>query len=216
MNYSTVLFDLDGTITNPSQGITNSVAYALDFYGNSYESKKALEAFIGPPLREQFMKYCNVDRDMGENYVKKYREFYSVKGIYQNEVYSGIEEMLSKLKNAGIKVVLATSKPEEFAKIILDHFNLSCYFDFVAGALMDNTRTNKAEVIKYALECIHQEPCDEIIMVGDRRHDIEGAHQVGLKAIGVTFGFGSKDELDKAQAEKIVSTVDELSQALMN
>ena len=110
MKYETILFDLDGTITDPGLGITSAVAYSLDYFGNKYESLKALELFIGPPLREQFMEYCGVDREKGEEYVAKYREYYAVKGIYENKVYTGIEEMLKKLKLAGKRVVLATSK----------------------------------------------------------------------------------------------------------
>ncbi len=210
MKYTTLLFDLDGTITNPEEGITTAVAYALDFFGNSYESKKALRPFIGPPLREQFMLYCGVDRDKGEEYVAKYREYYAVKGLYQNEVYKGIPQMLEKLKKQGKKIVLATSKPEMFAKIILDHFNLSQYFDFVAGALMSNSRTNKSEVIQYALESIGNPDKDSVLMVGDRLHDVEGAATFGIKTVGVTFGFGSKKELQEAGAYKTVDTVDEL------
>ena len=216
MKYQTILFDLDGTLTNPAEGITTSVAYALDFYGNEYSSKKQLETFIGPPLREQFMEYCNVDKEKGEEYVKKYREYYSVKGIYQNEVYDGIDTMLDTLKNNGKKIVLATSKPEQFAKIILDHFQLSKYFDFVAGALMSNTRTNKAEVIKYALESIGNPDADTVLMVGDRLHDVEGASAFGIKTVGVTFGFGSREELIDAGAYKIADTVKELTEILLN
>ena len=215
MKYQTILFDLDGTITNPAEGITTSVAYALDFYGNKYESKKQLELFIGPPLREQFMEYCGVDREKGEEYVKKYREYYSVKGIYQNEVYEGIDTMLSSLKKAGKRIVLATSKPEEFAKIILDHFDLSKYFDFVAGALMSNARTNKADVIRYALESIGNVDINSTVMVGDRLHDVEGASELGIKTVGVTFGFGSRKELCDAGAFMIADTVSELSDILM-
>ena len=146
MLYNTILFDLDGTLTDPAKGITGGVAHALDYFGNKYESRKALEIFIGPPLREQFMEYCNVDREKGEEYVAKYREYYAVTGIYENKVYDGIEEMLKRLKDAGKKIVLATSKPEKFALIILEHFGLIKYFDFVAGALMSNTRTKKPPI----------------------------------------------------------------------
>lgn len=214
MKYETILFDLDGTITNPAEGITTAVAYALDFYGNKYESKKALETFIGPPLREQFMQYCGIDKDMGEEYVKKYREYYADKGIYQNIVYDGIEEMLKTLKANGKRIVLATSKPEKFAKIILDHFKLSEYFDFVAGALMSNSRTDKAEVIEYALESIGNPKKDTVIMVGDRLHDVEGAAKCGIKTIGVTYGFGSKEELINAGAIITADNVQQLTALL--
>ena len=216
MSYDIILFDLDGTLTNPAEGITTAVAYALDYFGNKYESKKALELFIGPPLREQFMEYCNVNREMGEKYVEKYREYYSVKGIYQNKVYEGIDEMLSRLKQAGKKVVLATSKPEKFAEIILRHYDLYKYFDFVAGALMSNTRTKKSEVIEYALKSIGCKDIDKVIMVGDRLHDVEGAAQFGIKTVGVTFGFGSRQELTDAGAVRLADNAKELTEILLS
>lgn len=215
MKYSTILFDLDGTLTDPAKGITTSVAYALDHFGNKYESLEALEIFIGPPLREQFMEYCGIGVEKGEEYVAKYREYYAVKGIYENKVYEGIEVMLKSLKNAGKKIVLATSKPEKFAKIVLEHFGLIQYFDFVAGALMSNTRTKKDEVIAYALENIGEFDKNSIIMVGDRLHDVEGAAKFGIDTIGVTFGYGSHKELSDSGAKIIVDTVEELTNELL-
>lgn len=215
MKYETILFDLDGTLTDPAVGITGGVAYALDYFGNKYESKKQLELFIGPPLREQFMEFCGVDREKGEEYVTKYREYYAVTGIYENRVYDGIEELLKLLKNSGKRIVLATSKPEKFALIILEHFGLLKYFDFVAGALMSNTRTKKDEVIAYALDNITPFNKDTIIMVGDRYHDVEGAAKFNIGTIGVTFGYGSKEELKGAGAEIVVDTVEELKAELL-
>ena len=215
MKYETILFDLDGTITDPGLGITSAVAYSLDYFGNKYDSLKALELFIGPPLREQFMEYCGVDREKGEEYVAKYREYYAVKGIYENKVYTGIEEMLKKIKLAGKRVVLATSKPEKFALIVLEHFGLRQYFDFVAGALMSNSRTKKDEVIAYALENIGEYNLQSTIMVGDRMHDVEGAAKFSIPAIGVTYGYGSRQELNDAGAKLIVDTVEELTEELL-
>ena len=215
MKYETILFDLDGTLTDPEKGITTSVAYALDYFGNKYESVESLRLFIGPPLREQFMEYCNVHKEKGEEYVAKYREYYAVTGIYENKVYEGIEEMLKELKKCGKKIVLATSKPEKFALIILEHFGLMKYFDFVAGALMSNTRTKKDEVISYALENIGNYNKDTIVMVGDRLHDVIGASKFSIDTIGVTFGYGSREELSDAGAKIIVDTVDELKKELL-
>ncbi len=214
MKYETILFDLDGTLTDPAKGITSSVAYALDFFGKPYKDLKSLEFFIGPPLREQFMEYAGVDKAAGEEYVKKYREYYSEKGIYQNKLYLGIDDMLRQLKNEGKKIVLATSKPEKFAKIILEHFNISRYFDFVAGALMSNSRTKKDEVIAYALENIEYD-LNTTIMVGDRFHDIVGAKCHGIDTIGVTFGYGTRDELLQHGAKIIADTVEDLTAELM-
>ena len=215
MKYNTILFDLDGTLTDPAVGITGGVAYALDYFGDKYESRKQLEEFIGPPLREHFMEFCSVDREKGEEYVTKYREYYAEKGIFENKVYDGIEDLLDCLKKAGKKIVLATSKPEKFALIILEHFGLKKYFDFVAGALMSNTRTKKDEVIAFALENIGPIDISSTIMVGDRHHDVEGAEKFGIKTIGVTFGYGSHMELEDAGAVKIVDTVEELKEELL-
>ncbi len=215
MKYNTILFDLDGTLTDPAKGITSGVAYALDHFGNEYENLESLNHFIGPPLREHFMEFCGVDREKGEEYVAKYREYYSVTGIYENKVYDGIEAMLKTLKENGKKIVLATSKPEKFAIIILEHFSLIKYFDFVAGALMSNTRTKKDEVIAYALENIKDYDLATTIMVGDRLHDVEGAAKFGIDTVGVTFGYGSYQELSEAGAKIIVDTVEELTAELM-
>ena len=215
MKYETILFDLDGTLTDPALGITSSVAYALDFYKKPYESKKALEIFIGPPLREQFMLYCGVDREMGEEYVAKYREYYAVKGIYENKVYEGIDTMLDTLKKEGKRIVLATSKPEKFALIVLKHFNLYKYFDFVAGALMTNTRTKKDEVIAFALENIKNYDPKTTVMVGDRMHDVIGAAKFSIDTIGVTYGYGARDELEDAGAKIILDSVSELTKELL-
>jgi len=215
MKYETILFDLDGTLTDPGKGITSGVAYALDYFGNKYENLESLNHFIGPPLREHFMEYCCVDREKGEEYVAKYREYYAVTGIYENVVYDGIEKMLMELKENGKKIVLATSKPEKFALIILEHFNLIKYFDFVAGALMSNTRTKKDEVIAYALENVNGFNLDTTIMVGDRMHDVHGAAKFGIDTIGVTFGYGSYEELSSAGAKVTVNTVEELTKELL-
>ena len=215
MKYTTILFDLDGTLTDPALGITSGVAHALDYFGDKYENLKALEEFIGPPLREHFMEFCGVSVEKAEEYVKKYREYYSVTGIYENVVYDGIEQMLASLRSAGKKIVLATSKPEKFAKLILDHFGLSEYFDFIGGALMTNTRTKKDEVIAYCLENIGEYDTDSTIMVGDRMHDVEGAAKFGIKTIGVTFGYGSREELENSGAAIILDTVKELADELM-
>lgn len=215
MKYETLLFDLDGTLTDPALGITSGVAYALDYFGNEYESLSSLEHFIGPPLREHFMEFCGVDREKGEEYVAKYREYYAVTGIYQNKLYEGIEQMLDTLKKAGKKIVLATSKPEKFALIILEHFGIIKYFDFVAGALMSNTRTKKDEVIAYALENIKDFDLKTTIMIGDRMHDVEGAAKFGIKTVGVTFGYGSREELTESGAAIICDTVEELGAELL-
>jgi len=217
MKNKVILFDLDGTLTDPAQGITKSVAYSLDAYGIGYESLDALRPFIGPPLREQFMKYTGFDLKTGEEMVKKYREYYSVTGIYENRVYDGICQMLEKLKSAGKTLAVATSKPEKFAKIILEHFDIAKYFDICAGANMDNSRTNKSEVIQYALNLLGiSGNKDNVVMVGDRMHDIIGAKENSIRCIGVTFGYGSKEELTQSGADMIVNSVSELADVLLS
>lgn len=214
MKYGTILFDLDGTIANNAVGITKSVAHALDFFGNKYESEKSLEVFIGPPLKEQFANFCNISPEKAEEYVKKYREYYSVKGIYQNELYDGIPDMLKTLKSMGKKIVLATSKPEDFAKTILLQNEIDPLFDFVAGALMNNTRTKKKDVILYALEQIGVSDTNDVVMVGDRDYDIIGAKETGIKSVGVTYGFGTRNELISAGADCIADDAKHLTQIL--
>lgn len=202
--YSTVLFDLDGTLTDPGMGITNSVAHALRRWGIEVPERAELYKFIGPPLADSFAKYYGFSMEDAEKSVEYYREYFRDKGLYENEIYSGAEDMLKKLKLAGKKVVLATSKPEEFAKRILAYFHIDGYFDFVAGASMDSSRNKKGAVIAYALESIGAEKLDEIIMVGDREHDVIGAKENGLACIGVTFGYGDRAELESAGAKYVV------------
>lgn len=215
MKYETVLFDLDGTLTDSSEGITNSVAYALCAFGYKYESLKQLECFIGPPLKEQFMHFCSVDEETGEKLVEKYREYYAEKGIYQNKLYKGADEMLHTLKKNGKKIVLTTSKPEKYAIIILKHFKIYDLFDFCAGALMTNSRTNKDEVIEYALENLENINKKTTIMVGDRMHDVIGASKHGIDTIGVLYGFGTRKELAESGAVQICKSVEELCKTLL-
>ena len=207
--YNTVLFDLDGTLTDPAEGITNSVAYALEHYGISVEDKKILYSFIGPPLKDSFIKYYGFNEEKAMEAIFVYREYFRDKGIFENEVYEGVEEMLEKIKDSGKSIVLATSKPEEFAVRILEHFNLIGYFDVVAGASMDEKRNKKGDVIKYAMEK-GGFSVDGAVMIGDREHDILGAKENNLPSIGVLFGFGSREELEKAGADYIAETVEDI------
>ncbi len=207
--YNTVLFDLDGTLTDPGKGITNSVAYSLKKFGIEVEDKKELYKFIGPPLHDSFMKYYGFSEEEAETAIVYYREYFRDTGIFENEVYDGIENLLGIIKASGRKIILATSKPEEFAKRILVHFGLDKYFDFVAGATMDNSRSKKGDVIAYALK---ESGCtaENAVMTGDRLHDIIGAKENGLASIGVLFGYGSRDELEDAGADYIAETVEDI------
>lgn len=211
--YSTVLFDLDGTLTDPGLGITNSVAYALERYAIEVKDRSSLYCFIGPPLNDSFMKYYGFTPEKAMEAISVYREYFREKGIFENEVYEGIPDLLEKIRLTGRKIVLATSKPEEFALRILEHFDLVKYFDVVAGASMDEKRNKKGDVIKYALEKggFSAQDC---IMIGDREHDIFGAKENALSSIGVLYGYGSRDELEKAGADYIAETVEDIFKVL--
>lgn len=211
--YTVVLFDLDGTLTDPAEGITNSVAYALEKYGIKVEDKKSLNCFIGPPLNDSFMKYYGFTPEKAMEAIWVYREYFRDKGIFENEVYEGIPQLLEKIKQSGRKIVLATSKPEEFALRILEHFELIKYFDVVAGASMDEKRNKKGDVIRYAIEK-GGFSTENAVMIGDREHDIFGAKENGLPSIGVLYGYGSREELETAGADYIAETVDDISDLL--
>ena len=213
--YNTVLFDLDGTLTDPGLGITNSVMYALNKFNITVEDRTSLYKFIGPPLRESYEKYYHLSDEEITRAVAYYREYFSDKGIYENELYDGITEVLKQIKNSGRQVILATSKPEEFAVEILRYFQIDQYFDFVAAATMDGTRNNKADIIAYALELGQITDLQSAVMIGDREYDINGAKAAGLDSIGVLYGYGSREELESAGATYIVESVDEIL-ALIN
>lgn len=204
--YQYILFDLDGTLTDPGIGITNSVAYALEKYNISVEDRTELYKFIGPPLQDSFMEFYGFSEMESKRAVEYYREYFRDKGIFENEVYEGIPELLQTLKGLGKQVILATSKPEEFARQILEHFDLIQYFDFVAGATMDGLRSEKSDIIQYALEQCMIKDTSKVIMVGDRKHDIIGAAKNKLPAIGVLFGYGSEEELRNAGAKYLART----------
>ncbi len=209
--YKYVLFDLDGTLTNPEIGITNCVMYALEKFNIKVEDRKELHPFIGPPLTYSFQTFYGLSEADSQLAVKYYRERFSVKGLYENEVYDGVEKMLQQLKTSGKTLIIATSKPEEYTIKILKHFDLYKYFDFIAGATMDGSRGEKADVIRYALEISGIENKSEAIMIGDRNYDILGAKENGLDSIGVLFGFGDYEELTKAGANYIAESVEDIA-----
>ncbi|MBR2445904.1 MAG: HAD family hydrolase [Clostridia bacterium] len=203
--YKYALFDLDGTLTDPGEGITRSVQYALDKFGIHVEDRKQLFCFIGPPLHESFEVYYGFSRPDAMKAVDYYREYYAVKGIFENLVYDGIPEVLAKLRDSGVRICLATSKPEVFAKQILEHFGLDGYFTAVAGSEMDGTRTKKAEVVERALGLLGNPDAGDCVMIGDREHDVLGGAAHGLDTIGVLFGYGSCEELEHAGATHIAA-----------
>lgn len=213
--YDVILFDLDGTLTDSSPGIMNSIVYALKKYNISVENTDDLRRFLGPPLHESFRDFYGFDDEKSMEAVGFYREYFSTKGLLENEVYSGIREMLEDLKDNGKKLILATSKPQPFTDRIMEYFDLAKYFEFIAGSNMDGTRSKKAEVIAYALESCGITGKSNVVMVGDREHDIIGAKTVGIDSIGVEYGYGDYDELSDAGATYIVKTVEELKELLI-
>ena len=209
-----LLFDLDGTLTDPGEGITNSVKYALEKFGIEVKDKKELYSFIGPPLYDSFVKYYGLSHEDATLAVSYYREYFAPYGLYQNAVYSGIPELLETLKARGTKIVLATSKPEKFALEILRHFDLAKYFDLAFGATMDEKRNKKDAVIAYALSQGNIDPQDAV-MIGDRVYDIEGGHKNGLVSVGVLWGYGDRAELEDAGADEMAESVSELEKILL-
>ena len=214
--YDIVLFDLDGTLTDSALGITNSVRYALDKIGIPVNDESELLRFVGPPLVESFEEFYGFSKERALEVTHIYREYYSVSGLFENKVYDGIVECLENLKKAGRRVIVATSKPEPFARRIIERFSLSQYFEYVAGANMDETRTGKDEVITYALEACNITDKSGAVMVGDRAHDINGAKKTGIASIGVLYGYGSLDELKKAGADHIAATPQEVCDIIIN
>lgn len=210
-----ILIDLDGTITNPKEGITKSVQYALRARNVYIDDLDSLTKHIGPPLRDGFMEYYGFTEDEAKMLVEKYREYYCEHGIHQNEAYDGIERLLTRLKQAGKYLIVATSKPEELALRVLESFHLEQYFDDICGATFDEKRANKEEVIRYALEKNDITNLDRVVMIGDRKYDIIGAKAVGIASIGVLYGFGSEEELKEAGADRIAATVDDVYDIIM-
>ncbi|MFQ9510592.1 MAG: HAD family hydrolase [Lachnospiraceae bacterium] len=210
-----ILFDLDGTLTDPMVGITKSVQHALKSFGIVVEDLKELTPFIGPPLKESFQERYQMTEEEADQAVKIFREYFVPKGIFENEVYDGIESMLKSLNEAGKSLMIATSKPIDFAEQILEHFGLRDYFDYVAGSTLSEGRTKKDEVIAYALDECQLVDMSELIMVGDRKYDVLGAKAFGIKSIGVLYGYGSLTELEEAGADYIVETVEELQELLL-
>lgn len=213
--YRYILFDLDGTLTDPGLGITNSVAYALKKFGITVADRSELYPFIGPPLRESFMERYGLTDAESDDAIAYFREYFRPKGIFENAVYEGIPAMLAGLRAAGRVLVLATSKPEEFAVEILKHFGLYDYFDVVAGARMDETRTGKADVVAYAMALAGITDPGEAVMVGDREHDVLGARANGLPTVGVLYGYGSEEELSSAGAAFLARTPADLLNILL-
>lgn len=211
--YKYFLFDLDGTITDPKEGITKAVAYALKYFGIEIENRDSLCPFIGPPLTDSFQEFFHFSEAQSKEAVMYYREYYQEKGIFENYLYDGIKELLEQLVNQGGILLLATSKPQKFAERILDYFSIRNYFQLVAGSNLDLTRYQKKEVIAYALDELGI-ASDQAVMIGDRKYDILGAKENHLNSVGVLYGYGDREELELAGAEYIAADVGELAEYL--
>jgi len=201
-----VYIDLDGTLTDPFEGISNCIAYALERLGHARPASDSLRRFIGPPLLEAFVEL--VGHEKAPRAVEHYRERFSGVGWRENTVYPGIHEALGAITGAGHRCFVATTKPHVFARRIVEHFELSAYFTAVYGSELDGTRTDKTELLRYA-QRERSEPRDSV-MIGDRHHDIVGARNNGFRAIGVTYGYGTADELLGAGAECLAAAPGEL------
>lgn len=214
-SYRYILFDLDGTLTDPFEGITRSMQYAAGHFGIEVTDRRALSGLIGPSLFDSFRNYFRFDEETTQKAVAKYREYYSVTGIYENTLYPGISAMLRSLQEAGKTLILATSKPTVFATRILQHFELDGYFTFISGSELDGSRVEKSEVIAYALKQNGITDLSCVLMVGDRRMDVEGAHEIGIDCAGVLYGYGSREELTKAGADFLAESPEELKSLLL-
>jgi len=213
-----LLFDLDGTLTDPKVGITTCVQYALQSFGIEEPDLDKLEPFIGPPLKESFMNFYDMSEEQADTAVEKYRERFKDTGIFENKLYDGIPEMLRTLQSKGMFLAVASSKPTVFVERILEHFNIAKYFSVVVGSELDGTRVNKDEVVQEALSRLFKDKPiqkEQVYMIGDRKFDVEGAKALQVESVGVTYGYGSMEELKEAKADYIVRSVEELQKFLL-
>ena len=213
-----LLFDLDGTLTDPKEGICTCVQYALASFGIGEPDIDKLTPFIGPPLKDSFMEFYDMDEQQAEQAVVKYRERFQNQGIFENRLYEGIPKMLETLNSKGMFLAVASSKPTVFVERILEHFQIRKYFKVIVGSELDGTRVNKDEVVEEALrQLFGDKPIEKekVYMIGDRRFDMEGARAIGVEGVGVTYGYGDMEELREAKADYIVRSVEELQRFLL-
>lgn len=219
--YQYCLFDLDGTLTDPREGITKCVQYALHHYGIEEPDLKKLEPFIGPPLTDSFMQFYGFPEKKAWEACAVYRERFIPIGAYENKVFEGVSEMLQQMKEKGIQIAIASSKPEVSVRKILEHFDLMQYFDVVVGSALDGSHGRKEEIVERALSELgvqalsDEDRYSQCAMVGDRKFDICGAKTQGVTAVGVSFGFADEGELEQAGADYIVDSIEEMAQLLM-
>ena len=209
-----LLFDLDGTLTDPGEGITNCVGYALQKFGVHPKSREELYPYIGPPLVPSFEKYHGLTHEQAQQALLYYRERFSKVGMFENVPYPGITDLLERLKGEGYRLMIATSKPQAAAELVMHHFGLDEYVPEIIGGTDDPRRNTKGKVIAWALQELGIDPTTAI-MVGDREHDVQGAAENGLPAIGITWGYGDRAELENAGAKAVLDTPEETVQYIL-
>jgi phosphoglycolate phosphatase len=211
--YDHILFDLDGTLTDSGPGIINGFEYSLGKMGIDVPDRASLRRFVGPPLGDSFEKTLGFSPEDAAKGIAFYKEYYAEKGVYENDVYPGIPELLEKLKESGKKLIVATTKAELMANVVMDHFGLRKYFDLMVAS--NNTdRKNKIDVLNYAIEKGGVDR-ERAVMVGDRFYDITGAAHFGMTSVGVLYGYGSRQELEEAGATHIAESVEDLYDILL-
>lgn len=213
MKYNTFLFDLDGTLTESGLGITRSVAYACEQMGYPVPEQAILDRFVGPPLIVSFMEYCGMSEDEARQATEHYRVRYRETGWKENRVYTGIPGILKSLKQQGAYIAIASAKPQVFVEKILTYFGLAPYFNKIVGIKFETTHADKCDLIAEALPC----GCDKTraAMIGDRKYDTEAARKMGLHAVGVAYGYGSREELEASGAQDVAMNVAELREILL-
>jgi len=211
MKYTTILFDLDGTLTRSEKGITRSALYGAAKMGFTGYTEEQFKVFIGPPLYESFMKVCGMTGEQAKQAIVHYRERFSTIGYAENEVYTGIAALLRSLKKNGCRIAIATAKPQDFAEKIAKQFGFAPYLDAIVGPDWSNTHSSKAWIVKKAMELLGGTP----VMIGDRCYDIEGGKENGIDTIGVAYGYGSREELEAAGATHVADTVEALADILL-
>ena len=213
-HYKYIIFDLDGTLTDSAPGVINAIVYALEHLGVDVPEKKVLSTFVGPPLRESFHHSCGLSLEKTEEAIRFFREYYAPTGIYENSAYPGIAAALARLKDAGRTLAVATSKLDESAVQVVEHFGLAPYLDFVAGSTADGTRWDKADVLRYARARLGAD-ADDALMVGDRKYDVEGAAKNGVACMGVLYGYGDREELERAGALCLAETPEDIARLIL-
>ncbi len=214
MSEKYLLFDLDGTLTDPGEGITNCVRYALEKFGVHPRDREELYPYIGPPLTASFQEFHHLSAEQAEEALGYYRERFSTIGMFENRPYDGIDSFLQRLCEEGYHLMIATSKPEEFTIQILEHFNLARFFEFVCGNTLEETRPTKESVIRCVMEHFPTICRENTLMIGDRKYDIMGAHSCGLRGIGVLYGYGDEAELTQCGADATAADLMQLERVI--